>query len=239
MVKNSFIAAAGSLLLLSACCGENCNDKKQCDSASQTSTTASLAVQSGIKFSETTPNKKDGKKVLVVSASPRKGGNTDILADAFVKGAQEAGGNVEKIFLADSTLTFLSEEGANQPKSISRDNPTGRIVEKFLAADVVVLAAPTYYMNVNDRMKTFIDATYLAFGDERMGGKEYYYMTACADASDETAEWCFNGFRGFVMCLPSATERGYVRAIGMGRAGAVKDTQFETQAYELGKTINK
>lgn len=239
MMKNSFIAAASSLLLLSACCGEKCNEKQQCQVTTASTPTASLAVQSGIAYSDTTPNKKDGKSVLVISSSPRKGGNTDILADAFVKGAQEAGGKVEKIFLADSTLTFLSEEGANKPKEVSRDNATGRIVEKFLAADVVVLAAPTYYMNVNDRMKTFIDATYLAFGDERMGGKEYYYITACADDSNETAEWCFNGFRGFVMCLPSATERGYVRAKGMGRAGAVKGTKYETQAYELGKTINK
>lgn len=147
--------------------------------------------------------------------------NTDLLADAFVRGAQEAGGNVEKVFLADLNLEFLTEGGANKPLDVPRDNETGQLVEKFLAADVLCMASPTYYMNVNDRMKTFIDATFLAWGDERMGNKEYYYITACAQNSDETAEWCLNGFRGFVMCMPNPTERGYVRAIAMGRAGAV------------------
>ena len=220
-----------SILLFSACCEK--------EKAENQSLTASLSSVSGITYSETTPNKKDGKHVLVVCGSPRRGGNTDMLCDEFVKGAQEAGGQVEKLFLADYPLEFLSEQGANQPKEVSRDSETWKMVEKFLSADVVCLASPTYYMNVSDRMKTFIDATFLAYGDDRMGGKEYYYITACADNTEETAEWCFNGFRGFVMCLPSATERGYVRAIGMGRAGAVEGTEYMKQAYELGNSINK
>ena len=39
------------------------------------------------------------KKVLVISTSPRKGGNSDALAEEFVKGAKEAGNEVVKICL--------------------------------------------------------------------------------------------------------------------------------------------
>ena len=232
-MKKTILFLAILCAIVAACSNNNSNTE------SSQKSEASLAEVAGIPYSETTVNPKEGKTVLVISASPRRGGNTDLLADAFVKGATEAGGKVEKIFLADLSLDFLSEEGANSPKDIPHTGDTWMCVEKFLNADVVCLASPTYYMNVNDRMKTFIDATYLAFGDDKMGGKEFYYITACADPKEETAEWCFNGFRGFVLCLPNATERGYVRAIGMGRAGAVKDTQYETQAYELGKSINK
>ncbi len=233
-MKRLFIAVAAALVMLSSCGGAK-DDSSSDKAAGQ----ASLAKIAGINCSETTVNKKEGKTVLVVSASPRKGGNTDLLADEFAKGATEAGGKVEKVFLADYNLEFLSEQGANQPKDAPHNTDTWRLVEKFLNADVVALASPTYYMNVNDRMKTFIDATFLASGDERMGGKEFYYMTACAQADDNTAEWCFNGFRGFVMCLPNPTERGYVRAIGMGIPGAVKGSEFMKQAYDLGKGINK
>ena len=38
------------------------------------------------------------KKVLVISASPRKGGNSDTLCDEFMKGAIDSGNAVEKIF---------------------------------------------------------------------------------------------------------------------------------------------
>ncbi len=37
------------------------------------------------------------KKVLIISSSPRKGGNSDLLCDEFMKGAIEAGNEVEKI----------------------------------------------------------------------------------------------------------------------------------------------
>lgn len=229
-MKKQAICVAIAAMLFSAC--NNTTPK-------ETKTEASLAKVAGIEYCEHTPIQKEGKSVLVISSSARRGGNTDLLADAFVKGATEAGGKVEKIFLADCNLDFLSEAGANKPRETGRDSETWKLVEKFLNADVVCLCSPTYYMNVNDRMKTFIDATHLGFGDERMGGKEYYYVTACAYNDPETAEWCFNGFRGFVMCLPKSYERGYVAAYGIGAAGAVAGTQFETQAYELGKTINQ
>ena len=46
------------------------------------------------------------KKVLVISTSPRKGGNSDALADQFIRGAQEAGNQVEKVSLYEKTIGF-------------------------------------------------------------------------------------------------------------------------------------
>ena len=48
------------------------------------------------------------KKVLIVSASPRRNGNSDTLCNQFLKGAVESGHEVEKIFLKDSTLSLLA-----------------------------------------------------------------------------------------------------------------------------------
>lgn len=235
MMKSYFSLSA----ILLACALSACSSATTDNAPAAPAQGASLAAVSGIPYSETTVNKKEGKNVLVISSSPRRGGNTDMLADEFVRGAQEAGGKVEKVFLADMDLAFLTEDGANKPLDVPRDNATGQLVEKFLSADVLCLASPTYYMNVNDRMKTFIDATFLAWGDERMGNKEYYYITACAQDADDTAEWCLNGFRGFVMCMPNPTERGSVKATSMGRPGAVAGTRYMEEAYQLGLSINK
>ena len=46
------------------------------------------------------------KKVLIISTSPRKGGNSDTLAEEFARGAREAGHEVEKIGLWDKTIGF-------------------------------------------------------------------------------------------------------------------------------------
>ncbi len=48
------------------------------------------------------------KKVLVLSASPRKGGNSDLLCDRFILGANEAGHQIEKIFLRDKKIGYCT-----------------------------------------------------------------------------------------------------------------------------------
>ena len=53
-----------------------------------------------------------GKKVLILSASPRKGGNSDILCDEFLNGALETGHQAEKIFLGDKKISYCTGCGA-------------------------------------------------------------------------------------------------------------------------------
>ena len=190
-----------------------------------------------INFSETSPVQKANKSVLIISGSPRKGGNTDLLCDAFARGAEEAGGRVEKIFLADHRIDYFSEADeqrvGNRAGEAEDDVPM--LVDKMVRADVIVLASPVYYMNITGQLKTFIDRTFGRYRE--MTDKEFFYLTACADPEESTADWAVNAFRGFVMCLPNPTERGMVKAIGMGRKGAVKGSQYEEEAYNLGKGI--
>lgn len=46
------------------------------------------------------------KKVLILSGSPRKGGNSDVLCNQFAKGATEAGNTVEKIRIAEKNIGY-------------------------------------------------------------------------------------------------------------------------------------
>ena len=48
------------------------------------------------------------KKVLILSSSPRKGGNSDLLYDEFMKGAKESGHDVEKIFVANKKINYCA-----------------------------------------------------------------------------------------------------------------------------------
>lgn len=190
-----------------------------------------------INFSETSPVQKENKSVLIISGSPRKGGNTDLLCDAFARGAEETGGQVEKIFLADYRIDYFSEADEQRvgDRASEAEDDVPMLVDKMVRADVIVLASPVYYMNITGQLKTFIDRTFGRYRE--MKDKEFFYLTACADPEESTADWAINAFRGFVMCLPNPTERGMVKAIGMGRKGAVKGSQFEEEAYQLGKNI--
>ena len=190
-----------------------------------------------VNYSATTVHPKEGKEVIIISGSPRKGGNTDLLADEFARGATEAGGHVRKYFLADYDINFFQESDQQGMGANAHEDAAEVIVREMVHADVIVLASPVYFLNITGQMKTFIDRTFSHFME--ISNKEFYYITACVDPMESTADYAIEGFRGFTKCVPNATERGYVKAIGMGMKGAVKGTEFMTQAYQLGLSINK
>ena len=82
------------------------------------------------------------KKVLVLSGSPRKGGNSDILCDEFMRGASDAGHQVEKVFIRDKKIGFCNacyacrESGVCVLKDGIQD-----VLDKMAWADVIVMAA--------------------------------------------------------------------------------------------------
>ncbi|MGI6219487.1 MAG: flavodoxin family protein [Bacteroidaceae bacterium] len=224
-LKNILYIVVISVMTLFASCGNG--EKQQSEGPDRY----------GINYSDTSTIKKTHKNVLVISASPRRQGNTDLLCDEFARGAQEVGARVEKIFLGDYNIAFFQEADerhVGDSADVATDDAP-MIVRKMLDADIIVLASPVYFMNINGQMKTLIDRTYSHFMD--LKDKEFYYITACADNAESTADFAIAGFRGFVMCLPNPTERGMIKAIGLGRKGSVKGTVFMQQAYELGKGV--
>lgn len=223
------LAVAGLGCVLGSCAGS----QETANEAATAGVEQNLPVYN-IAQSDTSTVNKEHKTVLVLSASPRRGGNTDLLCDEFVRGAREAGGDVEKIFLDDYKIDFFHECHEHSADSVSADDQAPLIIEKMTKADIIVLSSPVYYMNIDGQLKTLMDRCYRNKG---LGGKEFYYITACADAEDSTAETAIFAFRGFVVCLPEPVERGMVKAVGIGRKGAVEQSQYMQEAYNLGKTI--
>ncbi|MBP2649471.1 MAG: ywqN 3 [Firmicutes bacterium] len=64
------------------------------------------------------------KNVLILSASPRKSGNSDLLCDQFMLGAKEAGNQAEKIFLRDIKINYCVGCYACKEKGIASNTMT-------------------------------------------------------------------------------------------------------------------
>ena len=99
------------------------------------------------------------KKVLILSSSPRRGGNSDTLCNRFMAGAQEKGHNVEKITLADKNIGYCTGCGvcSMYGKPCPQKDDAAGIIEKMIQADVIVLATPVYFYTMCAQMKTLID----------------------------------------------------------------------------------
>lgn len=98
------------------------------------------------------------KNVLIVTASLRAGSNSDELAQAFARGARDAGHSVEVVSLKDKTLTFCQGCLACQKTQtcVIRDDAAD-IAEKVSSADAVVFASPVYYYGIAGQLKTLLD----------------------------------------------------------------------------------
>lgn len=101
------------------------------------------------------------KKVLILSSSPRRGGNSDLLCDRFMAGAQQAGHDVEKIFLRDKKINYCTGCGVcyGGAKPCPQRDDAAEVVGKMIGAEVIVMATPVYFYTLCAQMKTLIDRT--------------------------------------------------------------------------------
>ena len=156
------------------------------------------------------------KTVLVLSASPRKNGNSDLLCDQFIMGAKDAGHHAEKIFIKDKKINYCTGCGTclNGEKDCPQKDNMAEVLEKIIAADVIVMATPVYFYTMNAQMKTLIDRTCSRYTE--INNKEFYFIVTAADNNKQAMTRTIEGFRGFTSCLNGVKEKGIVYGVGPG-----------------------
>lgn len=175
------------------------------------------------------------KKVLVISASPRKGGNSDLLCDRFILGAQEAGHETEKIFLRDKNIHYCSGCGVcnNTHVCVQKDDMKP-LLDKLVEADVIVLATPVYFYSMDGQLKTFIDRTVPRYTE--ISNKDFYFILTAADTDKKNLHRTVEALRGFTQdCLENSHEKAVIYGVGAWQAGEVKNTPAWEEAYQAGK----
>lgn len=177
------------------------------------------------------------KSVLILSASPRKGGNSDTLCDEFLRGAQSAGHIVEKIFLRKKKIGYCVGCGTcNLSHQCFQKDDMSEILDKMVQADIIVMATPVYFYTMDAQMKTLIDRTVPRYTE--ISGKDFYFIISAADTDKQMLERTIEGFRGFTEdCLPDAHEKGIIYATGVWQSGEVKGHPAMKQAYEMGRQV--
>jgi len=177
------------------------------------------------------------KKVLVISSSPRRGGNSDLLCDQFVNGSTEAGHPAEKIFLKDKKINYCTGCGTciDRGKKCSQKDDMAEVLDKMVEADVIVMATPVYFYTMCGQMKTLIDRTCSRYTE--ITNKDFYFIVTAADDSKPAMERTLEEFRGFINCLDGANEKGIVYGTGAWNMGDIKGKPAMKNAYEMGKQV--
>jgi multimeric flavodoxin WrbA len=97
-------------------------------------------------------------KVLGLFGSPRRGGNTELLLEEALKGAESEGAEVERVYLTDLTITPCKEcHGCDQTGNCVILDDMQKIYPKLLEADIIILASPIFFYGVTAWAKALID----------------------------------------------------------------------------------
>lgn len=173
------------------------------------------------------------KNILILSASPRKGGNSDLLCDAFAQGAKEAYHTIEKFYVQDQKIGGCMAYYVCRGKGVCvQKDDMVPILEKMVEADVIVMATPVYFYAMDGQLKTLIDRTLPRYTEIR--DKDFYFI-ATAAAGAKAMERTMDGMEGFTDCLPGAKVKAKIYGSGVYQKGEVKDTAAYKTAYEAGQ----
>lgn len=174
------------------------------------------------------------KKILILSGSPRKGGNSEILCDEFAKGAKKAGHDVEKIRVSEKNIAGCRACYACKNGGVCAiKDDMAELLQKMIDADVLVLASPVYFYSIDAQLKAVIDRTVARWLEVK--NKEFYYIVTMADDSPASADTTLAYFRGYADCVSGAKEMGVIIGGGVYEKGEIKNTEAVKKAYEMGK----
>ncbi|CDD35642.1 putative uncharacterized protein [Roseburia sp. CAG:309] len=175
--------------------------------------------------------------IVVLMGSVRKGGNTDLLVQAFAEGA-EKNNTVEIIFAADYKVnpcigcnTCFEREG----NRCFQEDDMQEIYEKLKVADVLAIASPVYFYGVSAQLKAIIDRMHTPMRNEFRIKKLALILVGAA-----TLPELFDSIKvqyQLVLNYFKLEDAGMVLVRGAKDKGDVKNTEGLEEAYQLGLSI--
>ena len=124
------------------------------------------------------------KKIVVITGSPRKNGNSFAMTDAFIKAAQEKGHTVTRFDAAMKKIggCHACETCYSTGKACTVDDDFNVIAPAILEADAIVFTMPVYWYSIPAQIKGVIDRIFsLVVGGKDIAGKECALITCCEE----------------------------------------------------------
>ena len=176
------------------------------------------------------------KKIVVITGSPRKNGNSAHLASRFIDGATEAGHSVTRFDAAQSKVhpcIACNSCGMDGPCIFKDDFETVR--EHIIPADMVVFATPMYYFGISAQLKAVIDRFYAINGQIHVPKKAALLMTYANTAAEQAAP--IAAHYDVLLDYLGWQDAGRVIASGVWTEGSVKGTPYPEAAWRLGRSL--
>ena len=177
-------------------------------------------------------------KVLVITTSIRAKSNSDRLAEELIRGAKEAGHEVEAVSLKGKEIRFCIGCLAclKTQKCIQKDDAI-EIAEKMKNADTLVFVTPIYYYEMSGQMKTLLDRMNPIYSSDYKF-RRIYMLSVAAEDEAYVPEKAVSGLQGWIDCFEKAELADTLFCGGINDAGEANGCPAELEeSYEFGKRI--
>ena len=177
-------------------------------------------------------------RIVVLSGSPRKGGNTELLVDSFVEGAK-VHNDVEVISIREYKVNPCTGCNACRIGSVQRcvqKDDMGKVFGKLSDADILVIASPVYFYGVSAQLKAMIDRFH---SPERnlVGIKGLALLLVGADTIPKLFDPIVSQYR-LTLEYFQLKDYGMVLVGGVEEKAAIKGNEKLGEAYTLGLTLD-
>lgn len=124
------------------------------------------------------------KKIVVITGSPRKSGNSFAMTEAFIKAAEEKGHSVVRFDAAMKNVggCHACETCFKTGKACSFDNDFNTIAPDIMDADAVIFTMPVYWYSIPAQIKGVIDKLFsFCVAGKDIAGKECGLIACCEE----------------------------------------------------------
>ena len=180
------------------------------------------------------------KRILIVTGSPRVGGNSDRLAEAFAKGALEAGHTVETFAAGRANISPCHACDMCFSKGmpcVFNDDFNEKLVPMLRNADVIALVSPLYWYDISAQLKLAIDKLKAFSGHEALPIKESVLMMCGAVSEEERFSGAVEVYRQITRGSLKWQDRGVVLAPSCPKKGDIEKSPALEKAYKLGLSL--
>ena len=176
------------------------------------------------------------KSILVLTGSPRVGGNSDLLADAFIEGAANAGHDVIKCAVGKKNIMGCKacDTCYSKGKPCSFDDDFNSIAPLMEKADVIVFITPLYWFTFSTQLKAAIDKMYsFIIGRKELKIKESLLLV-CGEDDDESAFDDIISTYKRIANYQKWTDRGQLIVPDVLNKGDILSTKYLILAEKMG-----
>ena len=176
-------------------------------------------------------------KIVILQGSPNINGSTNLLAEAFTKGAEESNHEVKRIDISKMNInncTGCVSCGYEGPCIFKDDNEI--IKKEILSSDMLVFATPLYYYGFTAQLKKVIDR-FCSYNSSLHSKKLKSCLLAVAWNNDD---WTFDALESHYKTLVRYNhfeDKGMILGYGCGTPSMTISSKYINEAYELGKSL--